>query len=182
MRAHAPHHDQRAPPGAPLTAPPAARHLQLGRLERASRRVLSGRCSRERPRSACGRACSNEGPSWLLEGACTRGEQCAAVVAEFFDELQDLALYKKFRNKEVASAARGLIGLFRELAPGMLDKRDRGRGADVALTPLSYGASRVVSRVEGADLLQVRPQASLCEHMRSAAICAASIATGRISA
>ncbi len=73
--------------------------------------------------------------------------------------MQDLALYKKFRNKEVASAARGLIGLFRELAPGMLDKRDRGRGADVAVAPLSYGASRVASRVEGAELLQVRPHA-----------------------
>ncbi len=32
--------------------------------------------------------------------------------------LQDLALYKKERNKEVASAARGIIGLFRELNPG----------------------------------------------------------------
>ena len=74
--------------------------------------------------------------------------------------MQDLALYKKFRNKEVASAARGLIGLFRELAPGMLDKRDRGRGADVALTPLSYGASHVALRVEGAELLQVRTQQS----------------------
>lgn len=37
----------------------------------------------------------------------------------------------------------------------MLEKRDRGRGADVAAAPLSYGASRAASRVEGADLLQV---------------------------
>lgn len=55
----------------------------------------------------------------------------------------------------MASAARGLIGLFRELAPAMLEKRDRGRGADVDAAPLSYGASRAASRVEGADLLQV---------------------------
>ena len=27
---------------------------------------------------------------------------------------QDLALYKRFRNKEVVAAARGLVGLFRE--------------------------------------------------------------------
>lgn len=74
---------------------------------------------------------------------------------------QDLVLYKKFRNKEVASAARGLIGLFRELAPGMLEKRDRGRGADVEAAPLSYGAARVSSRVEGAELLQVRAVAVL---------------------
>ena len=61
----------------------------------------------------------------------------------------------------MASAARGLIGLFRELAPGMLDKRDRGRGADVAVAPLSYGASRVASRVEGAALLQVTIHAAM---------------------
>ena len=68
---------------------------------------------------------------------------------------QDLALYKKFRNKEVASAARGLIGLFRELAPGMLEKKDRGRGAELDAKPLGYGASRIATRVEGAELLQV---------------------------
>ena len=69
--------------------------------------------------------------------------------------VQDLVLYKKFRNKEVASAARGLIGLFRELNPSMLEKKDRGRGADLEAAPLSYGASQVQSRVEGAQLLQV---------------------------
>ncbi len=69
--------------------------------------------------------------------------------------VQDLVLYKKFRNKEVASAARGLIGLFRELNPSLLEKKDRGRGADLEAAPLSYGASQVQSRVEGAQLLQV---------------------------
>ncbi len=44
---------------------------------------------------------------------------------------QDLVLYRKFRDKEVSSAARGLVGLFRELNPAMLAKRDRGRGADL---------------------------------------------------
>ena len=67
---------------------------------------------------------------------------------------QDLALYKKFRDKEVASAARGLISLFREVAPGMLEKRDRGRDADLQATPLAYGARLPASRVEGAELLQ----------------------------
>ena len=68
--------------------------------------------------------------------------------------VQDLVLYKKFREKEVASAARGLITLFRELAPGMLEKRDRGRDADLAAAPTAYGARQPASRVEGADLLQ----------------------------
>ena len=67
---------------------------------------------------------------------------------------QDLALYKKFRNKEVASAARGLVGLFRELAPGLLEKRDRGRGADVTVAPAAYGAATIAARIPGAELLQ----------------------------
>ena len=65
-----------------------------------------------------------------------------------------LALYKKFREKEVASAARGLISLFRELAPAMLEKRDRGRGADMEAAPLAFGAATVQTRVQGAELLQ----------------------------
>lgn len=71
---------------------------------------------------------------------------------------QDLALYKKFREKEVASAARSLISLFRELAPGMLEKRDRGRDADLGAVPLAFGARTPASRVEGADLLQAALQ------------------------
>lgn len=68
--------------------------------------------------------------------------------------LQDLVLYKKFREKEVASAARGLITLFRELAPGMLEKKDRGRDADLQAVPMAYGARPPAARVEGAELLQ----------------------------
>ena len=40
-------------------------------------------------------------------------------------------MYRKFREKEVATAARGLIGLFREINPALLAKKDRGRGADL---------------------------------------------------
>lgn len=57
--------------------------------------------------------------------------------------LQDLTSYKKYRNKAVSSAARGLIALFRELAPGMLEKRDRGRGADMGRERMQYGAAQV---------------------------------------
>ena len=92
------------------------------------------------------------------------------MLGEMLLSLQDLALYKKFRNKEVASAARGLIGLFRELAPGMLEKRDRGRGADVTVAPPSYGASHVASRVEGAELLQVAPQAAILGSLMHSAV------------
>ena len=58
----------------------------------------------------------------------------------------------------MASAARGLISLFRELAPGMLEKRDRGRDADLQAVPLAFGARLPADRVEGADLLQAALQ------------------------
>ncbi|KAI7837441.1 hypothetical protein COHA_008699 [Chlorella ohadii] len=66
----------------------------------------------------------------------------------------DLTAYKKFRNKEVSRSARSLIGLFRELAPGMLEKRDRGRGADLDARVMQYGAAQIATRVEGAELLE----------------------------
>ena len=67
---------------------------------------------------------------------------------------QDLVGYKKFKDKEVSSAARGLAGLFREIAPAMLAKKDRGRGADLQAAPLQYGANAVSDCIMGADLLQ----------------------------
>lgn len=54
----------------------------------------------------------------------------------------------------VSSAARGLVGLFRELAPGLLEKRDRGRGADLQRTVQQYGHKEAATRVLGADLLE----------------------------
>ena len=43
----------------------------------------------------------------------------------------------------MASAARSLITLFREIAPYMLEKKDRGRGADMEARPMQYGAGQV---------------------------------------
>ena len=63
-------------------------------------------------------------------------------------------MYRTFREKEVASAARALIALFRQVAPAMLEKRDRGRGADTSQAPLAYGSARIVARIPGAELLQ----------------------------
>jgi hypothetical protein len=53
--------------------------------------------------------------------------------------LQDLAAYKKFRDKEVASAARSVIGLFRDINPGGLP---RGR-LKTARGPLTDAARRL---------------------------------------
>lgn len=57
------------------------------------------------------------------------------------DLLQDLAQYKRARDKPVATAARALISLFRELAPGMLEKKDRGKGASFFLLFFSPAAA-----------------------------------------
>ncbi|KAG2439494.1 hypothetical protein HXX76_004848 [Chlamydomonas incerta] len=70
------------------------------------------------------------------------------------DLLTDLSQYKKFREKQVATAARSLIGAFRDINPEMLAKKDRGRGADMALKPRDYGDARVATRVDGAELLE----------------------------
>ncbi|KAL1323598.1 hypothetical protein HN51_033887 [Arachis hypogaea] len=48
------------------------------------------------------------------------------------DLLRDLASYKKDREKAVSVAARSLIGLFRELNPSLLVKKDRGWHIEVS--------------------------------------------------
>ncbi|RYR70436.1 uncharacterized protein [Arachis hypogaea] len=48
------------------------------------------------------------------------------------DLLRDLALYKKYPEKAVSVAARSLIGLFRELNPSLLVKKDRGWHIEVS--------------------------------------------------
>lgn len=68
-------------------------------------------------------------------------------------------MYKKTRDKAVSSAARGLISLFRELAPGMLERKERGRGADLDAAPLQFGAARLATGVDGLDLLEAAERA-----------------------
>ena len=68
------------------------------------------------------------------------------VVKQSWLGLQDLTAYKKFKEKAVASAARSLITLFRDIAPYMLEKKDRGRGADLEARPKQYGAAYVAVR------------------------------------
>ncbi|KAK7306183.1 hypothetical protein VNO77_44109 [Canavalia gladiata] len=70
------------------------------------------------------------------------------------DLLQDLALYKKSREKAVSVAARSLIALFREVCPSLLIKKDRGRPIDPKARPKAFGEVNVVTDVPGAELLQ----------------------------
>lgn len=61
------------------------------------------------------------------------------------DLLGDLIAYRKSRDKAVTSAARGLLQLFREVNPGMLKRRERGKEASMGIAggsqPLPFGHS-----------------------------------------
>ncbi|KAG4995538.1 hypothetical protein JHK82_032261 [Glycine max] len=70
------------------------------------------------------------------------------------DLLQDLALYKKSREKAVSIAARSLIGLFREVCPSLLVKKDRGRPIDPKARPKAYGEQNVATDVPDVDTMK----------------------------
>ncbi|EFJ52836.1 hypothetical protein VOLCADRAFT_55520, partial [Volvox carteri f. nagariensis] len=78
--------------------------------------------------------------------------RCPLVMGE--ELLGDLVQYKKFREKQVAAAARALISTFRDINPAMLAKKDRGKGADLTVKPREFGDLGVASRVDGAELLE----------------------------
>lgn len=71
--------------------------------------------------------------------------------------LDDLVEYKMSKDKGVMVASRGLLMLYREVNPGMLKRRERGKVASMAgadIEPLAYGQSREdATGIEGLDLL-----------------------------
>jgi len=70
--------------------------------------------------------------------------------------LQDLAEYKGSKDKGVMMAARGLIGLYREVAPEMLKKKDRGKAAAMDMKnreALRFGIEKE-GVIEGLELLE----------------------------
>ncbi|KAF9948660.1 Protein SDA1 [Modicella reniformis] len=70
--------------------------------------------------------------------------------------LQDLTEYKNHRDKGVMMASRSLIGLFRDINPELLKKKDRGRSATMNMRdfkPSVYGESRNDGDMEGIQLL-----------------------------
>jgi protein SDA1 len=61
---------------------------------------------------------------------------------------RDLCEYKKFRDKGVVIAARGLINDLRHLYPELLKSRDRGKdNAGKGARPAAYGEQQIVQRV-----------------------------------
>ncbi|KAF7322718.1 Protein SDA1 [Mycena chlorophos] len=76
------------------------------------------------------------------------------------DLLGDLVEYRKSRDKAVTSAARGLLQLYREVNPGMLKRRERGKEASMGMAngsapalPFGHGADAAVD-IEGLALLE----------------------------
>lgn len=71
--------------------------------------------------------------------------------------LEDLVEYKMSKDKGVMVASRGLLQLYREVNPGLLKRRERGKVASMAgvdAEPLQYGESRdAATGIEGLDLL-----------------------------
>lgn len=74
------------------------------------------------------------------------------------DLLSDLIDYRKSKDKGVVTASRGLLQLFREVNPGLLKKRERGKtatmGTGVTQVP-EYGHTRQKAEaIDGLDLLE----------------------------
>lgn len=77
------------------------------------------------------------------------------------DLLQDLTSYKNSRDKGVVCAARSLISLYRDVAPDMLLKKDRGKVVSMAMSAghvgqnIQFGVERnVTTGIAGLELLE----------------------------
>ena len=74
--------------------------------------------------------------------------------------LHDLTEYKNHRDKGVMMASRSLIGLFRDINPELLKKKDRGRAAAMNMRdmqPSKYGESNNDGDLDGLQLLAENP-------------------------
>jgi protein SDA1 len=77
------------------------------------------------------------------------------------DLLQDLTSYKNSRDKGVVNAARSLISLYRDVAPEMLLRKDRGKEVSMAMAAgqtseaLQFGVGRnITTGIAGLELLE----------------------------
>ena len=74
------------------------------------------------------------------------------------DLLGDLIEYRKSKDKGVVTASRGLLQLFREVNPGLLKKRERGKAAtmgDNSGQAPAYGHVKEAAQgIEGLELLE----------------------------
>ncbi|KAK9696697.1 Severe Depolymerization of Actin [Basidiobolus ranarum] len=97
---------------------------------------------------------SSEVMSAGLNGIREICSRCPLAMTETL--LQDLTEYKGHRDKGIMMASRSLIGLFREINPELLKKKDRGKGVTMSLKdfkPAQYGEARAAETIDGLDLL-----------------------------
>nr|XP_048704054.1 protein SDA1 homolog isoform X2 [Caretta caretta] len=81
--------------------------------------------------------------------------RCPLAMTE--DLLQDLALYKSHKDKNVMMSARTLIHLFRSLNPQMLQKKFRGKPTEASSEARihEYGELDAKDYIPGAEILEV---------------------------
>ncbi|GFU16644.1 protein SDA1 homolog [Nephila pilipes] len=93
-----------------------------------------------------------------IKEICTR---CPLAIDS--DLLHDLAQYEKYRNKNVTSAARSLIRLFREINPKMLHRKYQSRPTEASVElnqkNYAYGALNTKSYIPGTEALSLDPPA-----------------------
>ncbi|XP_064164992.1 protein SDA1 homolog [Anguilla rostrata] len=81
--------------------------------------------------------------------------RCPLAMTE--DLLQDLAQYKTHKDKNVMMSSRGLIQLFRNLNPSMLQKKYRGKPTEASTEARiqDYGELEAKDFIPGAEVLEV---------------------------
>lgn len=85
-------------------------------------------------------------------------EICARQPLAMTDTLlQDLVQYRKSKDKGVMMAAKGLLSLYREVDPELLQRKDRGKDASIGLKSGSLGKAKfgeeAAGGIEGLELL-----------------------------
>ncbi|KAG8757666.1 Severe Depolymerization of Actin [Serendipita sp. 396] len=96
---------------------------------------------------------------------CKRQPWCLGETDGGAELLGDLIEYRKSRDKGVVVAARSLLQLYREVNPGLLKRRERGKIASMGLSsgnqPLPFGQQRGAAMdIDGLNLLE--------EHLKQA--------------
>ena len=100
---------------------------------------------------------SNCAPEVVCAGLNSLREICVRCPLAMSEGLLQSLIsdYKQHREKCVMMAARSLLGLFREINPTLLKKKDRGKSASVNMNSVKvaqYGHVDVFDTVEGLEV------------------------------
>ena len=79
----------------------------------------------------------------------------------------DLVQYKKHIDRGVTSAAKGLLSFYRQEAPMLLAKKDRGKPTESTrqLVLAQYGEAKIKTFIDGAHILPVENEEECQEEM-----------------